>query len=119
MVIQNLKEKVSKDKDKDLRKYIKFRKGKALVDWQSIEEINPRGGTYSATLYNKIMKSLIDLGILSFISHNNYGLYDFDIPINPGLCGLPGFLYFTKEEDAIKYLKASDYNNSSTIRKLE
>jgi len=84
-------------------------KGKNIeVDWNVFKKIEEGRNT---ELYKDVTSSLINLGVLSLKSMENYGLIGEGLLLNPKDSVFD--LYFTSKEDAIEYAKNYDESNYS------
>jgi hypothetical protein len=76
-----------------------------MVDWEYFCDAEIfTSGTWSEIKYRTLTNILIDLGIFSFESLNNFRLVAADgVLLNPH--NRAGWFFFTREEDAVEYAK--------------
>ena len=105
--------------EKRVKEPVSFKKGSAVVDWESISKI-PIGKELSGNrgIYEGVRFYLIELDVLSTTSKGNYQLEINGFGENPAIYGRT--VYFTRREDAVAYRKAQFPNKKSwSIAKME
>lgn len=96
-----------------MSRFLRLEKGKVVVDWRAIKDIDPLRKEQPPELYNQVVDCLLELDIVSLTQNNNFALTKFGLSYNPR--ARMSELFFRRQEDAVRYREAYYHKSAAVV----